>query len=380
MRVQSEDGFFDFIFSSSRGKYGEDGVNIISRRIEQRQLERALSLKVDSGPTLRAFLHLVMVALQADDENQCEITIDMQELKPDYPKVLISILGKPLTSTLDNPLQLKELLVPTSPSVAASEKTDDSEDLFVVTAAPRLHVALAMAAHCQTWKLNYPRNKETLDYWGEQFDVHAAALLDQCNTSAEAEQILNHWIDDSFDHNDQGLRDQGSMSMCPCFGPKDESLDGAANSARTGWLPYRVLGFALRYSLRNFASNRWLQLHVDTLWTSPDVQFLVGQRCTKDGSSTADTADTSVGDTHKTENKAVETVSRWLISIDRSTNVLLNAAVVPALCIATPLAAIATFVLSTVAMCAPKTFFSFLFLSLSLDQTVKIEICPMRFA
>jgi uncharacterized membrane protein YgcG len=107
---------------------------------------------------------------------------------------------------------------------------------FTPTEVPPLELALKMAAHCQAWAKKLVTYHDTLDEHAVFFDEHAAQLLDQCNTPAEAERML--------------------MTISHHLG------EGCT-----------VLDFALRHGLQTFASNRWVQEYVDRVWVSPGLHL-----------------------------------------------------------------------------------------------------------
>ena len=86
----------------------------------------------------------------------------------------------------------------------------------------------------------YRSDAVILNDFADQFDQHACALLDKCNTAADAERLL----------------------LAPFMSEK----------LARGKLP--VLDFALRHSVREFVSHRWVQMYATELWYSADVHFV----------------------------------------------------------------------------------------------------------
>jgi hypothetical protein len=111
---------------------------------------------------------------------------------------------------------------------------------LVPTDLPPMQLAVAMAAHCKQWQALYPGDIDTLEDFTALFDAHATALLDQCNSAQEAEQLL---------------------------------LAHFTQSQLAGGSTMSVLDFALRHGVRGFAANRWAQGYAMELWTQADVHF-----------------------------------------------------------------------------------------------------------
>jgi hypothetical protein len=220
------------------GGYGADAVRMVCKKLNIGELSHIKDLTVDSSREFSALLELVLAIIQNP-------SIDSQG-DADNPSASEG-------TSEDAQTQGEREGSPNSRQRIAIKLADEFEFQYsavgklvirkelVPTDVPPLQLAVAMAAHCKEWAALYPSDTDTLEDFAVQFDEHAAALLDQCNSPEEAELLLlAHFT--------------------------EEKLAGGST------VP--VLDFALRHDARSFAANRWVQDYATKLWTGADVHFV----------------------------------------------------------------------------------------------------------
>eukprot|EP01046_Picozoa_sp_COSAG06_P008732 COSAG06_NODE_445_length_15690_cov_28.448849_1_plen_1513_part_00 len=237
--------------------YGADWTRFVAKKIVDKEL-RVANITVPSSLELSAFIELVVAILRSlamaagsdsSADELCEtcaegatgrgendlsdkqrVAISVGELKDKYPAVCSVV-------------SLHEFTVKVEENYAEGiyEESEKQVPALVPTDVPPLQLAVAMAAHCKEWAALYPSDTDTLEDFATQFDEHAAALLDQCNSAQEAERLLLAHFNG------------------------DKKLAGGS--------AVPVLDFALRHDVRSFAANRWVQGYATELWTGADVHF-----------------------------------------------------------------------------------------------------------
>eukprot|EP01046_Picozoa_sp_COSAG06_P019689 COSAG06_NODE_1412_length_9542_cov_6.906703_3_plen_1539_part_01 len=223
------------------GETSADWTRLVAKRIVDKDF-CVEDITMSSSPELSAFLELVVAILRSptmavgSDSSVDELSATSPEGADATGKGESETSDKQRVTIILNKLEDK---YPAAWDVM-NLHGGKYNPVLVPTAVPPLQLAVAMAAHCKEWAALYPSDTDTLEDFATQFDEHAAALLDQCNSPQEAERLL---------------------------------LAHFTEAKLAGGSRVPVLDFALRHDVRRFAANRWVQGYATELWTGADVHF-----------------------------------------------------------------------------------------------------------
>ena len=205
-----------FALDVSESNYGSDGARCFAKHCRLGVWPHCRGLVIDCGPQIESLLGLVMSLLNRTEGGA-------------FP--MLSIVMKGMNTVVADALLAEQRRLR-----AAGFVENHLSNVFTPTAIPPLELALMMAAHCRVWYSRLPMFADALGKYVDSFDKHAARLLDQCNTEVETERILI-----------------------------------ASNIYLDGGSP--IVDFIAAKGLVHAASNRWVQLYIDNVWTSYDLRL-----------------------------------------------------------------------------------------------------------